>query len=266
MAANRSVSPRVTKRPVTAPSATANASEADSGTRPGRAVKPSLSRTAPSSKSLVEHAYAEIRQRILDNHYPPGSNALESTLAAELGISRTPLREALVRLQNEGLIELIPRHGMRVLPVSATDMKEIYEILSALESYAAELVARRKPGRLELKPLIDAIRDMEAALRADELESWAKADERFHKYLIEAAGNRLLVEAVQQYWDRVHRARMISLRLRPKPDKSTREHMALVEMLRKGDPKGAVQVNRTHRERASRELLEIFERYRFQQL
>jgi len=74
--------------------------------------------------------------------------------------ARTPLREALVRLQDEGLIELIPRHGMRVLPVSANDMKEIYEILAALESYAAEQVARRKPGRLELKPLISAIRDM----------------------------------------------------------------------------------------------------------
>jgi len=59
----------------------------------------------------------------------------------------------------------------------------------------------------------------------------------------------LLVEAVQQHWDRVHRARMISLRLRPKPDKSTKEHLALVNMLRKGDPQGAVQVNRAHRER-----------------
>jgi DNA-binding FadR family transcriptional regulator len=84
--------------------------------------------------------------------------------------------------------------------------------------------------------------------------------------LIEAAGNRLLVEAVQQYWDRAHRARMFSLRSRPKPEISTKEHTALVDMLRNGDPRGAVQINRAHRERASRELLTIFERYGLQQL
>jgi DNA-binding GntR family transcriptional regulator len=169
-------------------------------------------------------------------------------------------------LHNEGWIEVIPRHGMRVLPVSATDMREIYEILTALESHAVESVARRKPSEAELRPLREATRDMARALKDDDLEAWAHADERFHKYLIDASGNRLLVEAVQQYWDRVHRARMISLRLRPKPENSTKEHMALVDMLRKGDSRGAVRANREHRERASRELLAIFERYRFQHL
>ena len=110
--------------------------------------------------SLVDQAYETIRRGILDNVYQPGAQYLEGELAAELGISRTPLREALIRLQNEGLIEIIPRHGMRVSPVSATDMKEIYEVLTALESYAVELVARRKPGASELKPLVEATRRM----------------------------------------------------------------------------------------------------------
>lgn len=229
----------------------------------GDSVEPG-SRTAHGS--LADRAYKVIRSRILDNFYSPGSSALESQLAAELGVSRTPLREALIRLHNDGLIEVIPRHGMRVLPVSPTDMREIYEILTALESHAVEVVARKRPSEIELKPLRDATRDMARALKDENLDAWAQADERFHKYLIEAAGNRLLIEAVQQYWGRVHRARMFSLRLRPKPENSTKEHMALVDMLRKGDPQGAVRVNRAHRERASRELVTIFERYRLQQL
>ena len=75
------------------------------------------------AEGFVEQAYRLIRQRILDNVYPAGYRALEREFAAELGLSRTPVREALLRLQAEGLIELIPRHGARVLPVSAVDMR-----------------------------------------------------------------------------------------------------------------------------------------------
>ena len=80
------------------------------------------------------------------------------------------------------------------------------------------------------------------------------------------AGNRLLTQSVMNYWDRAHRARMFSLRLRPLPVNSTREHMALVERLREGDAEGAAAVNREHRQRASRELLVIFEKFRLQQM
>ncbi|MFO1322518.1 MAG: GntR family transcriptional regulator [Burkholderiales bacterium] len=211
-------------------------------------------------------AYAAVRRRILDNVYPPGHQALESELAAELGISRTPVREALIRLANEGLVEVVPRHGMRVLPVSPADMAEIYLVLTALESAAAELLARRQPKDAELKPLVDATREMTRALKADDLDAWAAADERFHQGLVELAGNRTLMDAVQRLGDRVHRARMFTLRLRPKPVNSTREHMAMLERIRAGDPQGAVDVNRAHRERASRELLAIFERYRLRQM
>ncbi|MGE5791368.1 MAG: GntR family transcriptional regulator [Bacteroidota bacterium] len=216
--------------------------------------------------SRVDDAYRAIRKRILDNVYPPGYQALEQSLATELGISRTPVREALIRLQKEGLVDVVPRHGMRVLPVSPTDMKEIYEILSALESMAAELLAKRRPSDEELAPLERASRDMARALRADDLEGWAEADERFHRQLIDLAGNRLLAQAVLNFWDRAHRVRRITLRLRPKPVNSTKEHTALVERIRAGDPRGAHEVNRAHRERASRELLAILERYRLQHL
>jgi|APFre7841882724_1041349.scaffolds.fasta_scaffold01054_3 DNA-binding GntR family transcriptional regulator len=239
--------------------------------RSGAAPAPLLSRradtTAPARRgSLVDQAYAALRRRILDNAYSPGMQALEQTLASELGISRTPVREALIRLQQEGLVEVIPRHGMRVLPVSSADMRDIYEMLTALEAMAAELVVRRKPAETELQRLVEATQDMAKALEGDDLDSWALADERFHRHLIELSGNRLLIEAVLNCWDRAHRARMVTLRMRPKPTHSTREHMEVVDMIRKGDARGAFEAHRRHRERGSRELLAILERYRLEHL
>jgi len=216
--------------------------------------------------SLVDAAYQQIRQRILDNVWPPGHRALEQEVALALGMSRTPVREALMRLRNEGLVEVIPRHGMRVLPVSPTDMREIYEVLTALECLAAELLARRQPSDAELKPLVDASKAMDKALKADDLDAWAAADERFHAHFIELAGNRQLQATVLNYWDRAHRARLFTLRLRPKPVNSTKEHMQMVERLRAGDAAGAVKVTRAHRARANRELIAIFEHYRLQHL
>jgi DNA-binding GntR family transcriptional regulator len=216
--------------------------------------------------SLVDEAYAQIRQRILDNDWPPGHRALEQEVALALGMSRTPVREALVRLRNEGLVEVIPRHGMRVLPVSPTDMREIYEILTALECLAVELLARRRPSDAELKPLVEASSAMDKALKADDLDAWAAADERFHAHFIELAGNRQLQATVLNYWDRAHRARMFTLRLRPKPVNSTKEHRQMVERLRAGDAEGAARVTRAHRARATAELIAIFEHYRLPHL
>jgi DNA-binding GntR family transcriptional regulator len=239
-------------------------------------LRKAVTKTAAARKAAVpvlpvralrgDDAYQAIRRRILDNVYPPGHQALESALAEDLGISRTPVREALIRLSNEGLVEVIPRHGMRVLPVSPLDMREIYEVLTALESAAAEILARRKPTDAELKPLVDATRDMGRALKASDLDAWAAADERFHQGLVELAGNRTLIDAVARLADRVHRARMFTLRLRPKPTTSTEEHTAMLDRIRAGDGRGAIEVNRAHRERAGRELLAIFERYRLQHL
>lgn len=221
---------------------------------------------AAAGSSMVDAAYERMRRRILDNVWPPGHRALEQEVALELGMSRTPVREALVQLQNEGLVEVIPRHGMRVLPVSPTDMREIYQILTALECMAAELLALRKPSDAQLQPLMDASAAMDLALKADDLDAWARADESFHAQLLELAGNRQLQATVLNYWDRAHRARMFTLRLRPKPVNSTQEHGQLVDCLRRGDADGAAQVNRAHRERANRELLAIFERFKLAQM
>jgi DNA-binding GntR family transcriptional regulator len=229
-------------------------------------ILPRSTASAPAAPSLVDAAHEQIRRRILDNLWPPGHRALEQEVALALGMSRTPVREALVRLQAEGLVEVVPRHGMHVLPVSPTDMREIYEVLTALECMAAELLARRRPSDAELAPLEAATAAMDRALAADDLDAWARADEAFHAELVALAGNRHLQATVMNHWDRAHRARLFSLRLRPKPEHSTREHMELLAHLRAGDAEGAARHYRAHRERASGELLLIFERYRLAQM
>lgn len=220
----------------------------------------------PPVESMVEVAYQAVRQRILDNVWAPGYQALEGALALELGMSRTPVREALIRLANEGLAEVIPRHGMRVLPVSPADMREIYQILTSLESMAAELLARAQPTAAQLAPLDQASRDMEKALKRDDLDGWAEADERFHRHVVQMCGNAKLAGIVFNYWDRAHRARMVTLRLRPRPVNSTREHRAIVNAIRKGDAARAGALFRAHRERASRELTELLQLHRLNQI
>ncbi len=225
-----------------------------------------MSGQSQPSASLVDAAHEQIRRRILDNVWPPGHRALEQEVALALGMSRTPVREALVRLQAEGLVEVVPRHGMRVLPVSPNDMREIYQVLTALECAAAELLARRKPTAAHLQPLVDATDAMDRALAADDLDAWARADEAFHALLLQLAGNRHLQATVMNHWDRAHRARMFTLRLRPKPVNSTLEHMHMVERLLAADAEGVALVIRSHRERAGQELLAIFERYKLAQM
>lgn len=216
--------------------------------------------------SRVEQAYRLIKQRILDNEYPPGFQALEQEMAEELGVSRTPVREALIRLKNEGLVDLAPRRGMRVVPLSPDDMKEIYEVLTGLESMAVELLARQAPSSDVLEPLVGAIDAMDRALENDDLEAWAKADERYHRALLELCGNQRLERMANTMRDQGHRARQISLRLRPKPWQSNIEHRAVVEAIRKGDWDQARETHYRHRLRTGQALLEILEMYRLPQL
>jgi len=223
-------------------------------------VPPSEPESAAGGVSLPEAAYQAIRSNILDNRWPPGFQATELDIATRLNMSRTPVREALMRLQQEGLVEVVPRHGMRVLPVSPADMKEIYEVLRSLEATAAELAAARKLSPAELRRLEEASEAMDAALKADDLDAWAKADEAFHAQLLDLCGNRILKQMVLNTWDRAHRARMVTLRLRPKPIHSTREHRALVKAIKQGDPAAAGELQRAHRERAGGELVELLQR------
>jgi DNA-binding GntR family transcriptional regulator len=213
-------------------------------------------RPAPAA----ETAYRRVKAMILDNAMPPHSQHLEAALALELGMSRTPVREAMLRLAQEGLVVVTPRHGMRVLPLSPADMRDIYDVLESLEPKAAELVARQRVDPALLLPLHAACDAMEAALAAGEREAWARADEDFHRHLLELCGNRRLAAMVMQVWDQSHRARMVTLNLRPLPAASTAEHRAILVAIAAGDGDAAREVFRLHRRRGGAELIALIER------
>ncbi len=219
-----------------------------------------------SRTTRVTLAYDEIKRRILDNEYPAGYQSLEQEVAEQLGFSRTPVREALIRLKNEGLVELIPRRGMRVVPLSPDDMREIYELLTALESTAAESLARRKPDEAELAPLAEAISGMDDALESDDLEAWAAWDEQYHNALLQLCGNSRLAGMASTVRDQGRRARMVTLRLRPKPWQSNVEHRAVLDAIRRGDAEEAREKHYLHRRNASRTLMELLQKYGLPQL
>ncbi len=207
--------------------------------------------------SLPHQAYLEIKRRILDNELSPNVIMLEKELADLLGMSRTPVREALIRLSNEGLVEVRPRHGMRVLPLSAEDMIEIYQILTALETQAAEMVAEKGLNKEELALLNGTVDEMDSALAVDDLEGWSQADEKFHMQLVEFSGNKRLVSAVNNYFDQSHRARCFTLRLRPKPSNSNNDHRCVVAAIEARDPKKAAECHREHRQKSAEMLVKL---------
>jgi len=196
---------------------------------------------------MVDHVYRELRQRIIDNAMPPGTQMLESELALLLGVSRTPVRGALLRLADEGLIEQIPRRGMRVLPLSAVDVREIYELIGYLEAGAADTLARRKPGRQALAPLDAAVRQMQNALARGDREGWAAGDRNFHHYLLSLAGNRRLAAIALGLLDQMQRVRMMTLEGHTQPETSTRNHAAVLEAIRRGDAQAARDLHLAHK-------------------
>jgi DNA-binding GntR family transcriptional regulator len=222
----------------------------------------------PLRQKSTDRVYSALRQKVIDSELSPGSQILEQELAMMLGVSRTPLREALVRLENEGLLEIIPRHGVRIIPMSVADMKEIYQVLVSLESAAAAALASQPPSDAALD-VLDTIYDrMDALLKAGDITGWALEDERFHLKIVELAGNRRLREIVSNCWDQAHRARMFTLRLQthPQPAQSMKEHRQIITALRKRDAARAESLLRGHRERGLARQIEIIEKYRFTQL
>ena len=230
-------------------------------------AKPSATPDAAAeARSLSEGAYLEIKRRILVNEYPGGFQVLEDALCEDLGMSRTPLREALVRLQNEGLVEVLPRRGMRVLPLTSRDVSDIYEVISALELLAARTLAGREDNAGPVARLQAEVDAMKCALEHDELEAWAMADERFHRILVDESGNPRLATAARTLLDQSQRFRMFTLRLREKPVGSTRSHAQLVTAIRRHDVEGAVACHATHRRNWQENMRELMQRFGIRQI
>jgi DNA-binding GntR family transcriptional regulator len=183
---------------------------------------------------------------------------LEKDAARALGISRTPVREALVRLEAEGLLRLVPRHGFEVAPLDATTLREIYEILEGLEAVAVDLAATRASAA-QLQRMDRAIAEQATALEREDLVAWLAADDAFHDAILEMSGNGRLGRYAQTLNDQAHRARLFTHRLRPKPVRSTQDHREVAAAIRAGDGARARSLHQAHRRRARDEILAILQ-------
>ncbi|MCG7361477.1 GntR family transcriptional regulator [Roseomonas sp. ACRSG] len=209
--------------------------------------------------SLVDAAYEALKEAIRNAVFAPGYQGSEGEIAVQLGMSRTPVHEAIIRLQEEGLVRVLPRRGVVVCAISPEDMREIYEVVVALETASAELIAEKPaPERGAIADELAGVNaEMAEALARDDLVSWAGADGRFHQLLVERAGNRRLSRMFASIMDQSHRARMLTLRLRPRPGASVEDHAAIVAAIRQGDPREARDSARAHRIRAREQILPL---------
>jgi len=200
------------------------------------------------SPQAVDRVYARLRQGILDGTYAPGARLGEADLAVALGVSRTPVREALRRLGSEGLLSTLPNKGARVRTWTTSELSDISDLRALLEGHAARQAATRVTGA-DIAAMADLVTRMEAAA-ADgtdaDIDLITELNREFHGAVIEASGNALLpglmhsllhVPVISRTYRHYSPARM---------QQSMRQHRELVDALRAGDPAWAEAVMRVH--------------------
>ncbi len=222
--------------------------------------------SVPRGLSSSQRAAAELRALVFDGTLPPGSDHLESELTERLGMSRTPVREAMQALAAQGLVETRPRRGMRVLPVSPQDMADIYDILTELESLAAERAASHGYSAADLGTLRQSIDRMDAALARGDRAAWALADDEFHAELVRLGGNGRMAVIVAMMVDQVRRARAVTLHMRPLPLRSNEDHRKVHDAVLRGQPREARRLHHAHRSEARAMLIALLEQYRLSRL
>ncbi|MRG84837.1 GntR family transcriptional regulator [Salinibacillus xinjiangensis] len=207
---------------------------------------------------LPQRAYHIIRLAIRDLILPPGSMILEREMSEALEMSRTPVREALVRLETEGVLRLVPRRGFVVEPIEKQDLVEIYDIAGSLEGLAVDL-ATSNVGQEEIKILDEIVAEQEQALEQKDLHKWAQLDDRFHSSLIDFSQSKRLRSVIDIHADQIYRARLFTIRYRPLPFQSIEEHKAIISCIRAKDPKASRLLMQSHRKRTLKEILKVID-------
>jgi DNA-binding GntR family transcriptional regulator len=213
-----------------------------------------MTATLPRS-NLNEQVYETLRRRLLQRAPGPGAKLSLHELAAELGVSRSPVHHALTRLVSEGLLDVKARRGYYVTPVTVQALEEGYDVRLALELHAAD----RTVGRLAPAQLARLRELMEATARAISHEEWDSANAAFHEYQIDLAGNALLSRFYRELSVNLMMQVIRGGRLEGSEHLAT-EHAAIVAAFEAGDPEAARAAIRTHLESGKRIALEAIER------
>lgn len=209
-----------------------------------------------SFRPLGEMVYESLRDAIVNQVLKPGERLMETELADEMGVSRTPVREAIRKLEQEGYVVLIPRKGAYVSGLSIKDINEVFEIRGALEALAAGLAASRATK--------EEIEEMELSL-AQEASHWETSDllktidvdTRFHELIFKASRNSRVLSMIKELRDQVQRFRTTTLAVPGRMKFALDEHRRIVEAIASRNVQLAQKAAREHIESAENALLEV---------
>jgi DNA-binding GntR family transcriptional regulator len=197
---------------------------------------------------MGQRVYEEIKEAIINNTIKPGTMIQERILAEKLGVSRTPVREALRRLNSEGLIELIPGKGATVTKITIEDIREIMQVREPLECLAVKLAAERIQPQ-DIKYLEDMIANWDKEINCSDqinFQSLSTKDIAFHEYIVEIAGNKRLASILNMLRDQIRRITFLTQDNKTRIETSFPQHLKILEALKQRDPVAAEENMRQH--------------------
>lgn len=205
---------------------------------------------------LRDVVFNTLREAILKGELKPGERLMELQLAAKLGVSRTPIREAIRMLEQEGLAVTIPRKGAEVAKMTVKDMEDVLEIREALDELAAR-IACGKMTEDQFEKLVLVKDSFEESTRSGDVKEIATYDEQFHDVIYEATGNPKLVNLLNNLREQIYRYRVEYLKDASSYPMLIQEHNLIVEALRNHDEEKVVEAMRIHIENQANSVKQV---------
>lgn len=208
--------------------------------------------TTPRPLPAKDRVYAFVKERILDGGYPGGELLSEGEVAEALEVSRTPVREAFLLLEAEGLMRLYPKRGALVVPVSPAEVRDVMETRMLVERHTAERLAAGGPAAAPvIADLHELIARQERLLDEGDLTGFVAADRAFHHAIVAAAGNAILTRISDSLRDRQRRMVAATVAREPElPRRFVEEHRGILAAIEAGDAAQAVRRVDEHLERS----------------
>ena len=205
---------------------------------------------------LRDVVFNTLRRAILRGELKPGERLMEIQLANKLGVSRTPVREAIRKLELEGLVLMIPRKGAEVADISEKSLKDVLEVREALEELAARLACDKitKEGINRLK---EAAQDFRSALKSNDITQMAEADVRFHDVICNATENQKLGQLLNNLREQMYRYRIEYLKDQHVYEKLLSEHEEIIRHIEKGEKDEAARVVSRHIENQAQAVADV---------
>jgi DNA-binding GntR family transcriptional regulator len=208
-------------------------------------AKSEQSQAVKKKKLLREHVYSGVKKAIIGGDFQPGKRLIEERLAADMTTSRTPVREAIQKLEKEGLIFRLPRGGFAVKPVTEEEVEEVMGLRSVLEGYAAFLATSRITDS-ELKELEKIIAQEDACLNNLNVDEFIRLDGEFHDALYKAAKNARLYTLLNDLRDYMYRYRVIILHYQRKLHLAVQDHKEMLASMKAKSPRQVEKLVRKH--------------------